>query len=81
MEHGLVIAGLILPLLISLLGWAYQLGRSDARMSRTERDIGELRARQQKVEEDLRDDIKDGFARMYEKLDALPCHNPGWKGC
>jgi hypothetical protein len=83
MENGLVIAGLGLTLLIALLGWVYQLGFMSARIIRNEKDVADIKNRQEQNERDLRADIKDGFSRVFEKLDDLPCHNPGWRkdGC
>lgn len=78
-----VFAGL--ALLVSLLGWAYQLGRSDARLSRNEQDVLKLNAQVELLQaqreadaEKLRTQISAGFSKIYEKIDALPCHKPGW---
>ena len=83
MEHGLVIAGLALTLLIALLGWVYQLGFMGARVIRNEKDVAEIKSRQEQNEKDLRTEVKEGFSKVYQKIDDLPCHNPGWRkdGC
>jgi len=72
-------------LLLSILGWAYQLGYSNARIVRNERDIDAIQRDMkdralafQKREDDLRKDISEGFERLYRKLDELPCHSPKW---
>lgn len=80
MQNTLVIAGLMIPLLLSLLGWAYQLGRSDARTSRNEKDIADLQKLREENARELRESITANFDKVYVKLDALPCHNPRWKG-
>jgi Tfp pilus assembly protein PilO len=76
----------VVALVLSLAGWFYQLGRSDARLSRNEKDVAELKATlaqrdqtQKEYERDLRADLKESFGKVYAKLDALPCHNIGWK--
>jgi hypothetical protein len=79
MEHGLVMAGLALTLLIALLGWVYQLGFMGARVIRNEKDVAEIKSRQEQNEKDLRTEVKDGFSKVYQKIDDLPCHNPGWR--
>jgi Tfp pilus assembly protein PilO len=78
--------GILLTLVLAILGWVYQLGRQDARQSRSEADIQELKALQQACkashtqdEKDLRLEIRESFNKVYSKIDALPCHNPGWK--
>jgi type II secretory pathway pseudopilin PulG len=60
-----------LGLVLALLGWAYQLGRSDARTTRNEQDIAEVRQL-------LQTQVRASFEKVYEKIDSLPCHNPGW---
>ncbi|HSW40406.1 MAG TPA: hypothetical protein VLL97_13035 [Acidobacteriota bacterium] len=70
--------GILVTLVLALLGWAYQLGRSDARLGRNEKDIAEIKARRDQNERDTRHEIKEGFDKVYAKLDALPCHNPRW---
>lgn len=79
MENFLIIAGLALTLLLALLGWAYQLGFLGARVQRNEKDIGELKIKQDQNEKDLRTEIRDSFNKVYQKIDDLPCHNPAWK--
>lgn len=60
--------GILIALALAMLGWAYQLGRSDARLGRNEKDIAELREL-----------IARNFDKVYAKLDELPCHNPRWR--
>ena len=79
MENVLMIIGLIITLALALLGWAYQLGFMGARVQRNERDIIELGRKQDAHAESLRIQMTTGFEKVYEKLDALPCHNPGWR--
>lgn len=75
--------GILIALVLTLLGWAYQLGRSDARLGRNEKDITELQAYREQNAKELRENMSQSFEKVYNKLDALPCHNPGWKkeGC
>jgi hypothetical protein len=65
-------------LLLSLLGWAYQLGFFAARVSRSEKDIAELKEKDTQIEKDFRTEVREGFGKLYAKIDELPCHNPGW---
>ena len=73
----LVIASI--TLLLALLGWAYQLGRSDARTSRNEQDIARLQQQRDEDEKDLKAELRGSFDKVYKKIDDLPCHNPGWR--
>lgn len=66
-------------LLLALLGWVYQLGFSGARLVRNEKDIEDLRKRFEEREMVFRNEVRDSFQRIYQKLDELPCKNPGWK--
>lgn len=75
--------GVAITLILAILGWAYQLGRSDARTSRNEQDIAKLQQQRESDLDKLTNKISDGFSKVYEKIDDLPCHNPGWNkdGC
>lgn len=75
--------GILIALVLTLLGWAYQLGRSDARLGRNEKDIAELQAYREQNAKELRENMRQSFEKVYNKLDELPCHNPGWRkeGC
>jgi hypothetical protein len=77
--------GVLIAIVLAVLGWAYQLGRSDARLHRNEKDIAEIKSSRvdcrrdhDSFEKDLRREMRESFLKVYEKLDALPCHNPGW---
>lgn len=61
------IAGLV----IALLGWAYQLGYMQARVNRNEKDVDALN-------KEFRKEISESLRRIHEKIDQLPCKNPGW---
>jgi len=61
--------GIVVALILTLLGWAYQLGFSGARLSRSEKDIEELK----KNEKEYRQDLGKSLERIYDKLEALPC--------
>jgi hypothetical protein len=83
-------AGIVIALTLTLLGWAYQLGRGDARLARNEKDISKveesittLNTERAQTERDAREKMSEGFDKMYKKLDDLPCHNPHWNkdGC
>lgn len=78
--------GILFAVVASILGWIYQLGYASARLQRNEQDIAELKkkheeARRDRAEEikELQDKIAEGLQRIYEKLDKLPCKNPGWE--
>lgn len=75
--------GIVVGFTLALLGWAYQLGRGDARISRNEKDITKveesiatLNTERAQTERDGREEMTKGFDKVYQKLDALPCHNP-----
>jgi len=76
--------GILFAVVASILGWAYQLGYSSARLSRNERDIEELKRRQDEARKDraqsiaaLDEKISAGLDKIYDKLDKLPCKNAG----
>lgn len=82
--------GVLVGFTLALLGWAYQLGRSDARLSRSEKDITEMKMAHERdmasIEvsrsdsaKETRKEISDGFSKVYDKLDNLPCHQPKWR--
>lgn len=78
--------GILFAVVASLLGWAYQIGYSSARQKRTEDDVAELKAKYEQSRRDRADEIRDlqksiseGLRLIYEKLDKLPCKNPGWE--
>jgi hypothetical protein len=75
----------VIAILIAIAGWVYQLGRSDARLSRAEQDIVKLTSKLETIEKqraedekEFRKELKDGFEKLYKKIDNLPCHNPNW---
>jgi hypothetical protein len=77
--------GIVIALTLTLLGWAYQLGRGDARLARNEKDISkvetsvaDLKTERAQIEREGRREISEGFDKVYQKLDALPCHTPRW---
>ena len=79
MDHQSIMTALgVIGFVLALLGWAYQMGFLSARIVRNEKDIMELRAKSDQSEKDLRLQLSESFSKVYEKLDALPCHNPGW---
>jgi len=59
-------------LFLSLMGWVYQLGYASARINRNEKDIATLNV-------EFRKEISESLRRIHEKIDSLPCKNPGWK--
>lgn len=67
-----------IALLVSLLGWAYQLGFLGARVNRSEQDIAELKRIQTQSERDFRAEMRESFGKVYSKLDELPCKNSGF---
>jgi hypothetical protein len=73
------IIGLAFTLLIALLGWAYQLGFLSNKIQRSEKDIAEINGKLVQNEKDLKGEMRDNFRLMFDKIDGLPCHNPGWK--
>jgi hypothetical protein len=82
-EAVLVVLGFVL----SLLGWAYQLGFFAARLGRSEKDINDIKNKDiadlhRKAEgilgESFKREVREGFDKIYKKIDDLPCHNPGW---
>ncbi len=68
-----------LGFVLALLGWAYQLGFMSARINRNEKDIEELKKSAAQNDKDFRSEMREGFGKVYTKIDELPCHNPGWK--
>ena len=62
----------IAALITALLGWAYQLGYMQARVNRAERDIDMLNR-------EFKKEISESLRRIHEKIDDLPCKNPGWR--
>ena len=53
---------------LALLGWAFNLGILSARVVRSEKDM-----------ETMRTETRENQRLLFEKIDKLPCHNPGWK--
>lgn len=77
--------GILFAVVASILGWIYQLGYASARLQRNEQDIAELKKKQDESRRDhakeigaLEEKISAGLQRIYDKLDKLPCRNPGW---
>jgi hypothetical protein len=91
MSHDQIMVLLgICTLVLAILGWAYMLGFSNARLIRNERDIEAMNMKldsarkiTQDREDEFRKEIRESFEKTYRKLDELPCHNPGWskKNC
>jgi len=69
--------GILVALVLTLLGWAYQLGFSGARLSRSEKDILELKSN----EKEYRSELGKNLDRIYDKLDALPCRTADKDRC
>lgn len=72
-------------LLLALLGWVYQLGFLSARIVRNEKDIEKLAQdiKEHEKNTELKDsnwrkEIRESFGKIYQKIDELPCKNPGW---
>ena len=79
MELNFTNAAVTLTFILTILGWAYQLGRGDARLSRNEHDIVELRRQREDNARDLRTELRESFDKVYRKIDELPCHSPAYK--
>jgi hypothetical protein len=56
-----------------LLGWAYMLGITNAKTSRNEADIRDMRKSLNGNLEKLSTKMDGGFRRIYERIDRLPC--------
>ena len=76
----------LLAVIAAILGWAYQLGFTSARIQRNEQDIADLKSKLEEARRDRAEEIKElqkaisaGLKQIYEKLDKLPCKNAGWK--
>jgi hypothetical protein len=86
MSHDSIMVLLgVCTLLLAILGWAYMLGFSNARIVRNERDIETINIKlecaqkvTQKREDEFRKEIRESFEKTFKKIDDLPCHNPGW---
>jgi len=86
MHTSLQDVGILFAVIAALLGWVYQLGYASSRLTRNEKDILELKGSNEQFRRDheqndqkAQDKIAEGFQRVYDKLDDLPCHNPGYK--
>lgn len=64
--------------LLVLLGWAYMLGITNAKVSRNESDIRDIKNHINGKLENLSGKMDTGFGEVYKKIDALPCKNPRW---
>lgn len=75
-------AGIIITLLLTLLGGAYKFGRLEEQLSQAKTEINEIKRSRRDDEDSLKHDISKNFDKVFEKIDALPCHMPNpLKGC
>jgi len=79
MEHLLQNVGVVVVIVMAFLGWAYTLGRADARITRNEKDIAEELRQRNVNSADLRQEIRENFAKINDKIDSLACKNPSWR--
>ena len=65
MNWAIVTAAIaLIGLIISIVGWGYNLGYQSARINRNEKDI-----------ENIDEKISSGLNRIYDKIDDLPCRD------
>lgn len=70
--------GLIFTIVGGMFWLAYRLGKGDSKICRAESDIRENKRTAEYGITRVETKIEAGLKGISDKIDALPCHSPGW---